>query len=387
MNESRRVQAETLLAQLVAVDSINPDLVPGAAGEGAIAELVAAWLAARGVDVSLHEMAPGRPSVVGVARGRGSGKALLLNGHLDTVGVEGMTAPHTPRVEAGRLYGRGAYDMKGGVAAAMLATAAAVELGLAGDVIFTGVADEENAGLGTTQVLAEALDSGRRVAGAIVAEPTELALAVAHKGFVWLEAETRGVAAHGSRPHLGVDAIVKMGKLLVALGELDERLQAGTRHRHLGPASLHASLITGGAERSSYPERCWLALERRTIPGETAAQVLTEIAGLIAALAASDPAFRCELRLGLERLPMETAEDHSFVALVAAAAQEASRSEVSVGGVSYWSDAATIAAAGVPTVLYGPLGAGAHAVEEWVDLDSVAQCAEVYLATACRLCG
>ncbi|HMN30280.1 MAG TPA: M20/M25/M40 family metallo-hydrolase, partial [Caldilineaceae bacterium] len=204
-----------LLSELVAINSINPDLTPDAPGEGEIAGFIASWLERAGLEVFVHEVRPGRPNVVGIARGSGGGKTLLLNGHIDTVGVSGMRAPHQPRRVGDRLYGRGAYDMKAGVAACLLAAAAARQEKLRGDLLVTAVMDEEYAGIGTMD-LAERY----RADAAIIAEPTELQLIVAHKGFVWLELETTGVAAHGSRPDLGLDAIAKMGPVLVAVDDV-----------------------------------------------------------------------------------------------------------------------------------------------------------------------
>ena len=353
-----------LAARLVAIDSVNPRLVSGGKGERELAAFVAGWCADRGLDVEV--VGDERPSVIATRRGSGSGRSLLLNGHLDTVGVAGMEAPHEPRVEDGRLNGRGAYDMKGAVAAILLAAAQAT--GLRGDVIVTAVADEELASIGTEAVLERV-----RADAAIVVEPTDLRLAVAHRGFVGFELETAGVAAHGSRPDLGVDAIVKMGPVLVALKQLDEQLQAGPRHALVGPASLHASLIEGGQEFSSYPARCALTGERRTIPGETVEQVereLREIAG------------DAVLRLGLSREPFEAPTEHPFVELVGRAAETRERV-----GVPFWTDAALIAAAGIPTVLYGPAGEGAHAAVEWVDLASLERVRDVVLRTAVEWCG
>jgi len=353
-----------LAARLVGIDSVNPGLVPGG-GEREIAAFVAAWCAERGLEVEVvgHE----RPSVIAVRRGSGGGRSLLLNGHLDTVGVEGMSDPHAPRLDGGRLYGRGAYDMKGAVAAILLA---AVEArGLRGDLIVTAVADEELASTGTEAVLERV-----RADAAIVVEPTELGVAVAHRGFVGFELETTGVAAHGSRPDLGVDAIVKMGPVLMALEELGERLQAGPRHALVGAASLHASLIEGGQEFSSYPARCVLTGERRTIPGETVEQVERELNAVAAAGEAA-------VRLGVGRDPFEAPAGHPFVELVARAA-----GADEVVGVPFWTDAALIAAAGVPTVLYGPAGEGAHAAVEWVDLTSLERVREVVLRVAAAWC-
>jgi acetylornithine deacetylase len=271
--------------------------------------------------------------------------------------------------------------MKGGLAACLLAAAEARKQRLRGDVIVAAVIDEEYAGLGT-QAIAERY----RADGAIVAEPTELELVVAHKGFVWLEVETHGVAAHGSRPHLGVDAIAKMGGVLVGLERLAGELSSRPAHPLLGVPSVHASLIQGGAEMSSYPERCLLSVERRTLPGESAAAVETELQAIVDGLQRADPAFKATVRRGLVRSPLETPESAPILKAVRAAAQAVTNHACNPTGVSFWTDAATLHTAGIPTVLFGPLGAGAHAVEEWVDLASVAACAEVYLAAATAFC-
>jgi acetylornithine deacetylase len=360
-------EAADLAADLVRIDSVNPALIPGAAGETEVADFVAGWLTRAGLDVDVVETVPGRPSVIGIARGSGGGRSLLLNAHLDTVGTAAMDAPFDARVEDGRLYGRGSYDMKGALAAAMLAAADAASMNLAGDVILTAVADEEVASVGTEAVLERV-----RADGAIVCEPTELQVAVAHRGFAGFEIETRGVAAHGSRPDLGVDAIAKMGHVLVALEQLDRRLQSGPRHPLVGPGSLHASLIEGGQEFSSYPERCLLTGERRTLPGETDADVERDLRA-----AAGD----AEVRLLFTREPFEVDEGHELVRAVGAAAGRSG-----VIGVPFWTDAALVAGAGIPAVLFGPAGEGAHAAVEWVDIRSLERCREVYVATAAAVC-
>ena len=370
-----------LLSDLVAIDSVNPDLVPGAAGEGKIAAFIAAWLGKAGLEVERVENAPGRPNVIGIARGTGGGKTLLLNGHVDTVGAAGMERPFEPVIKDGRLYGRGGYDMKGGVAACMIAIAEAKKKKLRGDVIFTAVADEEYAGAGTMAV-AKQVDAD----GAIVAEFTELRLVPAHKGFVWLEIETTGVAAHGSRPDLGVDAVVKMGPVLIELERLGRTLATGKAHPLLGSGSVHASFIEGGREYSTYPERCVLKLERRTLPGETPASVEAEVQGILKRLQAADPQLRAEVRLGLDRPPMETPADAGILVAVREAAARVLGHTAEIAGVAFWTDAATLAAAGIPSLLFGPAGSGAHAAEEWVNLASVHACADVYLETAIKFC-
>jgi acetylornithine deacetylase len=352
-----------LTADLVAIDSVNPALVPGGNGERDVALFVAAWCERHGLEVEL--VGEERPSVVAWQRGSGRGRSLLLNAHLDTVGVAGMAAPYDSRVENGRLYGRGAYDMKGALAAILLATVA-VE-GLRGDVIVTAVADEELASIGTEAVLERV-----HADAAIVPEPTDLQLAVAHRGFVGFELETHGVAAHGSRPDLGVDAIVKMGHVLVALEQLGERLQSGRRHPLVGTGSVHASLIEGGQELSSFPARCLLTAERRTIPGETATDVERELREL---------AGEATVCLIASRDPYEAPLEHPFVELVARVTGVRE-----LVGSPFWTDAALIAGAGIPTVLYGPAGKGAHAEIEWVDLASLERVRRVIVDTATEWC-
>jgi acetylornithine deacetylase len=370
-----------LLSQLVAIDSVNPDLVPGGAGEQEIAQFVAEWLDRAGLDVTLDEAVPGRPNVVGVEHGTGGGRTLMLNAHLDTVGTAGMQDPFVPRIEGNRLYGRGAYDMKGGLAAAMLAAAAVSADHLRGNVILTAVIDEESGSLGTESILKR-----WHADAAVITEPTGLDLCIAHRGFVWLDIEVVGRAAHGSQPDLGIDAIVEMGMLLNELDQLSHALQTGSRHPLLGTGSLHASLISGGQERSSYPERCSLSIERRTIPGETPEQVEGEIQHIIERLMAKDPQFHASVQRMLAREPFEIAEDSSLVQLVRQEMAESLGRRPSVVSAPWWMDSALLAAAGIPTVICGPGGGGAHALVEWVNLDEVDRCASALMAFARAFC-
>ena len=358
-----------LLADLVRIDSVNPDLIEGGAGEGEIARFAAGWLERAGLEVEVEEVAPGRFNTVGTARGSGGGRTLLLNAHMDIVGVAGMERPFEPVVEDGRMHGRGAYDMKAGLAAIMLAGAEAAGAGLAGDVVVTAVCDEEVASIGTARVAER-----YRADAAIVSEPTEMRLALAHKGFVGFEIEARGRAAHGSRPDLGIDAIARMGHVLVGIEELDRRLRADPTHPLLGSGSLHASVIEGGQEFSSYPARCLLKGERRTIPGEDVRHVEGELRDLLGDVDG-------EIRVVVAREPFETPGDAPIAELVS---RHAGGPEVV--GVPFWADSALLSAAGIPTVVFGPSGEGAHAVEEWVDLASAERCAEIYAAVARELC-
>lgn len=374
-----------LLSDLVEINSINPDLVPDGPGEGAVGEFIATWLRAWGCEVETQPIGsnPNRRNIIGIARGRDSknARSFMLNGHMDTVGVAGMTEPWTPRIANGRLYGRGAYDMKCGLAAALVATARAKQANLRGDVIVTAVVDEEYAGLGTMEIVKR-----YKADAAIVAEPTELRAVIAHKGFVWVDIETHGVAAHGSRPDLGIDAIAKMGRVLTELEALDRQLRAQPTHPLLKSGSLHASLISGGQELSSYPERCTVSIERRTIPGETPDIVEAQMQDIVQRLSAIDPAFRASVRRGVHREPMETDPNSALVQSVREHSQRIVGQVPEIVGAPYWTDAATLSQAGIPAILFGPSGTGAHAVEEWVDLRSVAQSAHIYLAIARQFC-
>ena len=359
-----------LLAGLVRIDSVNPDLIDGAAGEGEIARFVAGWLEEAGLDVEVEEVAPGRFNAVGIARGSGGGRTLLLNAHMDTVGVGSMERPFEPVVENGRMHGRGSYDMKAGLAAIMLAGADAVRAGLRGDVIVTAVCDEEVASIGTARVAER-----YRADAAIVSEPTELRLVLAHKGFVGFEIETRGRAAHGSRPDLGVDAIAHMGHVLVGIESLDARLRAAPTHPVLGSGSLHASVIEGGQEYSSYPERCLLKGERRTIPGETRRAGRGRAARVCWGRSTATCASRSRGSRSRRR-PTRRSSSSS----------PGTPPPRRVVGAPYWTDSALLSSAGIPTVVFGPAGEGAHAVEEWVDLASAERCVEIYAAVARELC-
>jgi len=374
-------QTTELLRQLVAIDSINPDLVPGGAGEQKIAHFVADWFERAGLDVVWDAAAPGRPNVIGIARGTGGGRSLLLNAHMDTVGVVGMERPHDPYIRDNRLYGRGAYDMKGGLAAIMAAGAAAKKRELRGDVIVTAVADEEYASIGTSSIVKR-----WRTDAAIVTEPTELNICTAHKGFAWLDVETEGIAAHGSRPDLGVDAIVKMGKVLVGLEELDRSLRAAPSHRLLGSGSVHASLIQGGQELSSYPKHCLLSVERRTVPGETLQKVEIELPGIFERIAATDSTFKARVKTSMVREPFEVSLDEPIVRTIQSKATAILGREPGEIGQTGWMDSALLSAAGIPTVVFGPGGEGAHAVVEWSNLEHVERCAEILAAVAEEFC-
>ena len=372
------------LSDLVRIESVNPALVPGGSGEAAIARYVADFLKAAGLEVRLQELAPNRFNALGILRGCGDGRTLMLNGHLDTVGVAGMAEPFSARLENGRLHGRGAADMKGGLAAALVAVEAlAGQSKLKGDLVVAAVADEEYKSAGTRAILRE----GVKADGAIVLEPTSLEIATTHKGFAWADVETEGRAAHGSRPEEGVDAIAHMGRVLGAVEELQKRLAAGPRHPLLGHGSVHTSLITGGQELSSYPARCRLNLERRLLPGEDADLFEHELSAMLAQLSSQDPQFHARLSPGYSAGPLESAKDTLIARALAACVYQVLRREARFGGTTFWTDAALLEEAGIPSVVFGPGGEGLHSVAEYVRLDEVVYAAEVLAECARTFCG
>lgn len=365
---------ENLLSELVRINSVNPSLAADGAGESGIADALEALLQPLPVRVGRLESTPGRPTIVATLPGTGGGRSLMLNAHTDTVGVENMPEPFSGRTEGGWLYGRGSYDMKASLAAAVCAFAEIAAAGpLAGDLVLAAVADEEFASLGTEELLRHV-----RTDGAVVTEPTALDLCVAHKGFAWFEITAEGVAAHGSRPDLGIDANLAMGPVLQRLAELTRDLAGRTPHPLLGTPSLHAATIQGGSGWSTYSDRCVLRVERRTLPGESSDDVTREIR------AAAGP-HAC--RLVFER-PAYEAQPDSLLAAIAVEALTALRgARPAITGQTPWFDSALTAAAGIDTIIVGPAGEGAHASVERVDLASVRLLQQALVRIARDYCG
>jgi acetylornithine deacetylase len=371
-----------LLRELIAIDSVNPSLVAGAAGEENIAAAVAAHMRESGMDVVVEEVAPGRQNVVGVLEGRSAGRSLMLCGHSDTVGVEGMDSPFDPIERDGRMFGRGSGDMKGGVAAMLAAARTLASEGWdKGRLLVAAVVDEEYMSIG-----AEALVKNWSADAAVITEPTGLKVAIGHKGFSWIEIVTEGRAAHGSRPAEGRDAIMRMGRVLQRLEELTQQLKARAPHPVLGHASLHASIINGGRELSTYPERCVLQLERRNISGEAMGIAMREVEEILDSLRHEDDEFIANARLMFDRAPYETPAEHDLPQRLETAVKHLGH-DTCREGMTYWTDAAILGQAGIPTVVFGPGGEGFHAREEFVFVDHVEACRDALVLTARDFCG
>lgn len=371
-----------LIEDLVRIDSVNPALDPTGGGEAEIADFVAGWARAHGLEVRTLDAVAARPSVIVRAPGGGGGRTLMLNAHLDTVGVAGMRAPFEPDVRDGRMYGRGTMDMKGSLAACLLAVADATSRDLRGDVVLAAVADEEHGSIGSEAAVAEVPADG-----AIVTEPTDLDIHVAHRGFSVFEVELEGKASHTSKPEQGTNALTHLGRLLAAIERHDDALRAAAPHPLLAHGSLQAVLASGGRELFTTPARASATIERRTLPGESADAVRYEVEELLARLGQDDPTFSADVRTLVAREPFEAPDGSAIEASLTSALRAVRGAEPRRLGAPYWTDAALVQAAGIPTVLFGPVGGGIHEPGEWLDVASVDVVRRVLNAAIDDFCG
>ena len=373
------------LQELIRIESVNPSLSSQGTGEYRIATYVGELMEYFGMEVSYQNIGGNRVNVIGELKGSGHGKSLILNGHLDTVGVEHMEIPpHEPEFKDGKIFGRGAIDMKSGIAAQVLAVKAIIDAGikLKGNVVIACVADEEYMSKGTEIFL-----ENYTADAAIVTEPTNMKVAIAHKGFVWSNIQFKGRAAHGSLPEEGVDAIMKAGKFLAVLDQWEHKHLPKITHPLLGRGSVHASTISGGTAISIYPDACILEVERRTLPGENATSVQAELGHMLEHLRGLDKHFSYTLDTYFERPPLKTSENEDISLALKKAFLQSTNEEAEIIGLNFWTDGALLSQAGIPTVVFGPTGEGLHAAVEYVEFDSVIQCAEILAQTVIDFCG
>jgi acetylornithine deacetylase len=362
-----RGDAVALARALIQIDSRNPTLVPDSPGEGDCARFLASVLDDWGFSVELTAKPPGRPNVV-ARLGPTDTPALMLNGHLDVVGVQGMThEPFSPDVHDNRIYGRGSADMKGGLASMCAAALPAATPGTKRQIVITAVVDEEYDSIGMRALL----DSGVRADAAIITEPTRLAICPAHRGFAWIDVALRGRAAHGSRYDIGIDAITHAGLLLAELDRIEQTRESGPLHPLLGRGSLHASKIQGGVGYSTYPEQCDLAIERRMLPGESIEKAVREITDACERVKGDHPNFDARVTLSTAQLPSDVSP-HAPIVRRLKGALEREKVPVRIEGLSAWTDAALLNEAGIPAICFGPGDIGlAHAAEEFVPIEEI----------------
>ncbi|NDJ86986.1 MAG: ArgE/DapE family deacylase, partial [Chloroflexi bacterium] len=351
------------------------ELAPDAPGEAEMAAWLTRFCERIGLRVETQTVTPARPNVVARWKGRGAGKSMLLTGHTDVVGIKNMAIPpFEPRIEDGRLFGRGAFDMKGGLAAHLGAVIALQDAGFEpdGDIILAFVVDEEWSSIGTEK-LVEILTAD----AAILTEPTEMRIGLAHKGFAGIEITTHGRAAHGSSYEDGIDAIRHMGRVLGVLDRLETDILPQREHPLVGRPSVHAGLIDGGLGWSTYPDRCTLSVEHRILPDETGHDVMAMWESALAELKADDATFNATIDLVIHRPGFEIEREAPAVQVVDDAFQAITGRAPEYYGLAPWLDSAVLAAAGIPTVPFGPGGKGAHAAIEYVELEDVFRCAEI----------
>jgi acetylornithine deacetylase/succinyl-diaminopimelate desuccinylase family protein len=370
-----RGEVINLLRKLVSMESINPFIDPeNGKGEKAIAEFCCQWLKQKGIKTWVDEIKPGRTNTV-AEFGDGDGPTLVLYAHLDTVGVTGMTIqPFDPKIENGRLFGRGSYDMKAGAASIMACAAELAKTKLNGKLMLALVCDEEYTSIGAQDFVKK-----YKADACILTEPTEENIVIAHKGFVWFEITTKGRAEHGSRWDIGKSAISSMGRIINALSKFDETVLRNRTHELVGPASMHCSVIKGGSAESVYAAECKMRVERRTLPGEKITEVTDEIKGLVKDI---DPT--AELETIIHRNPAQCSEDEKILQCLHEAYKKIKGSATENTGVEYWMDMAIFSEADIPTADIGIIGEGAHSNIEWADVDSLIRCTEILVETCKR---
>lgn len=374
-----------VLMSLISIDSTNPSLSAGGKGEKEISEYIENFLRSKGLDLVTQEVEPGRKNVIGILKGKGGGRSLMLNGHLDTVGTERMEIPpFLPKYENGRVFGRGSIDMKAGLAGILISveTILREKIELKGDLILAFVVDEEYESKGT-----ELLVKSFKADSAIVCEPTNLKIGIAHKGFVWLKVKVFGKSAHGSKPEEGIDAIVKAGRFLWEIEKFSKNVLSLKSHNLLGSPSIHASFIKGGKELSTYPDYCEIDLERRTIPGETLDIVKEEIREILNSISKNDKDFRGTFEIFFFRSPLVISEKEEIVRSLFSSYEDVTGKNPEFTGLSFWTDGAILYENGIPSVIFGPSGSGLHSSIEYVDFDSVIVFSEVLIQTIMKFCG
>ena len=378
--------AEKLLADMVRIESVTPWLIPDGAGEAEAAAFVADWVSDLPVEVTLDQIAPGRVNTLVRLRGDAPGPTLCVNAHIDTVGYANWRdRALEPRIEGDRMIGLGAADDKAGCVAALLSLRELIETGasLRGDVLVALVADEEGVSIGT-----EALLVAQHMDAMMIVEPDRLPRAIVeHQGFGWIDVVVHGKPAHGSAPDEGVDAIVHMAEVLHRLHRLDVEVFQANPDPKNGRTVFHTGTIRGGTDYATYPGSAVLGIEIGTQPGEHLSDRVRDIEGIFDEVRAMDPRFSAEVVVQLDREPFRASGHEALYEAMDAASLEVLQVGLEPSGMNAWADSGLTQAAGVPTVMFGPLGGNFHAPEEWVSIPEVASSARIVEKAVRRFLG
>jgi acetylornithine deacetylase len=375
-----------LLSKLIAIESVTPWLIDDGAGEAVVARFMADWLADLPVEVTLEEVEPGRPNLLALLRGSGGGRTLCLNAHSDTVGYANWRdRALVPTRDGDRLYGLGSADDKSCCALALLVLRSLVESGarLSGDLLVACTVDEEGISIGT-----EDLVRRHRMDAALVLEPDALPRGVVeHQGFGWIDVIVHGRPAHGSAPEQGIDAIVHMAEVVSRLERHDREAFGPTADRMSGKTVFHTGTIRGGTDYATYPGRAVLGIEIGTQPGERLADRVREIEAIFEEIGRERPDFRGEVDVKLEREPFRAGGHERLWAALDGATRAVLDRPLEPVGMNAWADAAIMQAAGIPTILFGPLGGNFHAPDEWASIGEIVQAAAILERAIKDFCG
>jgi acetylornithine deacetylase/succinyl-diaminopimelate desuccinylase family protein len=367
-------ELSTLFSDLIRINSVNPAYDP-TSSEAAIQKFVAKYLVDNHLDITEQPVLPGRPNIIAKIPGKNPERRIIFEAHCDTAGTTGMTVPaFTPETRDGFMYGRGSCDIKAGLAAMILAL---VELKRSGrrppsEVWVVSAVDEEHSYRGVWELRKEL-----KASAAVVAEPTEMKMAVASKGCLRWRIRVTGKAAHSSKPHLGINAIEHMSLVIQSLRG-HERELAVIKHPLLGSPTLNVGIIHGGTQVNVVPETCWIEVDRRLIPGEEPEQVFQQYSDLLAAIRTEQNVDVSAEPPSLVDWPLETSETSSIVLHTSRALRSVGLYDRGVG-VPFGSDASKLANAGIPSIILGPGSIDqAHTANEFVSLEQVQMAFEVY---------
>lgn len=372
-----------LLGELIRINSINPLKDDKSTGEREIAFFISDYL--NGIDINnkLLPVTENRFNVIGVIEGDGNGNNLVLEAHMDTVGIKNMKIPpFLPTVKDGKIYGRGACDDKGSLASMILAMEILKErkVSLKGNLYLAAVIDEEHTQMGVSHLL----EQDHRFDASIVGEPTNLDIVIAHQGCLRWDIVTRGLSAHSSEPEKGENAIYYMNEVIDMIRRnIIPNLQ-NKKHPLVGSPSLSINIIGGGSQSNIIPNKCSITLDRRMIPGEDSKEILDEIDMNIAKLLDKSPLLRIERHKPFIESPtMELEENEEIVKLLSECLFEYNLTESKIKGAKYGTDASVFKKNGIPAVVFGPGDiAQAHAEDEWINIEQVIKAAEIIACTA-----